>query len=565
MRVNAGASRVRITPSMDRPRPLLGWGDPRQIARRAATEIHSRAVYWEDPSGGRLVFVSVEVCFISESLRRGVMNRLKSDADLSFLREEEVVLTATHTHSAPGAYCHSILYNVPSKGYSPEVYETYVSGMIHSIREAWAARAPAILRHGAGEIPLREPVAFNRAIEAWNRNRDTEKFSASGRDQALYRVMDVISVRDLSGKPIALISWFAVHCTTLHRDFRAVHSDNKGLAAIQVERHFSERGHEMVALFAQGAAGDVSPNFKKYWFKRDVRGAFRDDEQSCDFNAEIQARYAIGIAENARPVEGSGIDSVLSHHDCTRIPVPPEWVGGQEGLSTGPAALGCPFMGGTAEGGGMSRLGLALFTAALKTAYWIKRRKIRNRYQGVKVICVELTEGKVFGDARPADLPIPSVLDPVIRVMRFWSRLRVFRGETMTPHVLPFQLFRLGNVGFIAGPGEFTTTAGKRIRELLLPVLAARGMDRLIFSGYANSYAGYITTEEEYDIQGYEGACTHFGRYTLLGYMALFRQLAHQWTGSEVPGARIPEVPPPAEKSASYLKKIDSEFFSRRG
>jgi hypothetical protein len=48
----------------------------------------------------------------------------------------------------------------------------------------------------------------------------------------------------------------------------------------------------------------------------------------------------------------------------------------------------------------------------------------------------------------------------------------------------------------------------------------------VILTGYANAYAGYVTTPEEYDAQAYEGASTHFGRWTLPAYMATFRELA---------------------------------------
>jgi neutral ceramidase len=565
MKAIAGAARRVITPSMQQPRPLLGWGDPKHIATRVALDIHARAVFFEDHEENRMVFVSVEVCFISESLRRGVMACLHQDPELAGLNEKDVVLTATHTHNAPGGYCHSILYNVPSKGYYPDVFEAYVMGIYQTIREAWRSRKPVVIAHGSGMIPLDEPVAFNRAMNAWNQNRDVEELSVSESHRAVDRNMEVLSILDSLGSPIALVSWFAVHCTSMHRDYFAIHSDNKGMASLRVEEHFRKQGSEMVAIFAQGASGDVSPNFRKYLFKREMRGADRDDERSCALNAAIQAEHALAICAQARPLRGAGISSILSYHDCTRVPVPPEWVEGRENVTTGPAALGCPFLGGTAEGGGMSPVALALFTLVLRSVYWVRGRKIRNRVHGSKIICLELTDGKVFGDSNPQDLPIPSLFDPVIRVMRFWSRIRVFKGETMTPHVLPFQLFRIGHLAFIAAPGEFTTTAGRRVRKMLEPMLKPLEVEHCIFSGYANSYAGYVTTEEEYEVQGYEGACTHFGQYTLLGYMGIFRQLAHQWTGKQVPEPRVPELPPPAMKSASYLRKINAGFFSRRG
>ena len=553
--MKAGAARVRITPQFNDPIPMLGWGDAKHRAKKAGTEIYSRAVAFQNEQGARLVFVCIEICFVSESIRLGVMKRLRDrEPDLGF-EEHEIVLTATHTHNAPGGYCHSILYNIPSRGYHPEVYETYVNGIVDSILLAWRERVPAYLVFGSGEIPLHEAVAFNRSVKAWNQNPEVPQYSFQERHRALDRTMDVLGVLDAEGVPLALISWFAVHCTSMHRDFFAIHSDNKGLASLQLESHFRELDAETVVIFAQGAAGDVSPNFKKHWFKREVRGAFRNDEKSCEFNGEIQSRYALKIYQEAKPIQGNALESILAYYDCTTIPIPPEWVEGKAGVTTGPAALGCPFLAGTAEGGGAPRIVVFLLETTLKVIYWIKGRKIQTPAQGNKIICVEMTAGKVFGDATPEDLPIPGLLDPLIRVIRFWSRIKLFKGEPMTPTVMPVQLFRIGPIAFVAVPGEFTTQAGVRIRKLLLPELKVKNIDRIVVSGYANSYAGYITTREEYQLQLYEGAGTHFGQYTLLGYQRVFLELARKWVGEKVINP-VRELPPPAMKSSSYLKKL---------
>ena len=568
--MKAGAARVDITPKIKDPLPLLGWGDPKHMAHHVFLPIHSRAVVLEDHAGKRLAFVCVEICFISESLRLEVMKRLNSAHarggwEAPF-REDEVVLTATHTHNAPGGYCHSILYNIPSRGYHPGVFETYVEGIVESVLLASRGLKPAILKSGAIEIPLHEQVAFNRSIQAYNSNRDVEPVPENRRERAVFRTMDGISAFDESGALIAHVNWFPVHCTSVHRDFHAIHPDHKGIASRILENEPGGAG--AVVIFAQGAAGDVSPNFRKYWFKRERRGRFRDDQKSAEFNAEIQAKYARKLLEGStclRSVSGHEpeLDSILSYHDCTNIPIPPEWVGGREGVRTGPAALGCSFMAGTEEGQGAPRALVVLAEWILRAVYFLKGRRLSQSVHGNKVICVELSAGKVFGDSKPEDLPIPGWLDPLMGVIRFWSRIRVFRGEPMTPTRMPIQLFQIGKIGFAAVPGEFTTQAGQRLRSLLLPILKARGVERVVISGYANSYAGYVTTEEEYQVQRYEGACTHFGRYTLLGYQALFRRLAQIWCRVSLSDPSLRECGIPVRKTASELKKLDSRFFLR--
>ena len=560
--MKTGASRIDITPTLARPLPLLGWGDPKHFGNRVSTPIFSRAVAFEDERGGRVFFTSVEICFISESIRLGVMRGLKERAPELLIQDHEVMLTATHTHNAPGGYCHSILYNIPSRGYHPEVYRTYVDGVVESILLAWERRVPSRISCGSGEIDPSKPVAFNRSIEAWNQNPDVVKRSFEERHLALDRTMDLLVARNLEGGVIVAITWFAVHCTSMHDDHDGIHSDNKGVAARMLEEAL---GGGAIALFAQGAAGDVSPNFRKFRWKQDVRGEFPEDEESCRFNAAIQVEMALELMAVAQPIGEDRVDSTLSWHDLTRLPIPSEWVGGRKTVFTAPAALGCPFLGGTAEGGGANPLVVFSIESVLRLLGALRLRKVRNSGQGNKVICVDLTEGRVFGDAKPENLPIPGMVDPLIRVMRFWSRIRLFKGEAMTPTVLPVALFRIGGWGFIAGPGEFTTQSGVRIRNLLSPILKTSGIRHLVFSGYANSYAGYITTDEEYQLQKYEGACTHFGRNTLLGYLAAFRQLAEDWTGAPRREYRVPAAKVPEAKSASYLRKLGVDFFLKRG
>ena len=563
--MKVGAARIDITPNFEIPRPLLGWGDPRHFGYRAETQIYARTVAFENRKKNRIIFSCVEVCFISESLRRGVMKRLLELASTLEFQEHEVVLTATHTHNSPGGYCHSVLYNLPSQGYYPDIYELFVEGITTSILEAWRKRKICTVKVASGELPTTERVAFNRSIDAWNENHDTVKYKYSERDHALFRQMDVLTAVDDAGNTTALISWFAVHCTTVHRDFSAIHSDNKGVASLKVERSFLDRGQETIALFAQGASGDVSPNFKRYPFKNEVRGAFRDDLQSAEFNGEIQARYALSLGRRACALNDDQLDSILAHHDCTRIPIPPEWVGGKIGLTTAPAALGCPFMGGTDEGVGTPPVllfGLELVLRLISKVYgW----RIQNKLQGTKLICIDLAEGKVFGDVNLDRLPLPGAIDPYIKLIKFWSRLKVFRRQSMAPDIMPVQLFRIGSWGFAALPGEFTTQSGVRIRGLLTPLLQEMGIHHIVLAGYANSYAGYITTEEEYQLQRYEGASTHFGRYTLLGYMALYRQLAEKWLNRPAGGRLIPEKKPPSEKASSYLRKLKHSLYSRLG
>src|SRR4029453_18107870 len=79
------------------------------------------------------------------------------------------------------------------------------------------------------------------------------------------------------------------------------------------------------------------------------------------------------------------------------------------------------------------------------------------------------------------------------------------------------QVLRIGQLALTTAPGEFTIVAGQRVRDAVAAQLGGIATHQIL-AGYANAYAGYVTTPEEYDLQHYEGAATHFGRYTQSAY-----------------------------------------------
>jgi neutral ceramidase len=88
-------------------------------------------------------------------------------------------------------------------------------------------------------------------------------------------------------------------------------------------------------------------------------------------------------------------------------------------------------------------------------------------------------------------------------------------SKAWTPEVLPVQILRVGNLALVAVPFELTTMAGRRLRKTVQDRLASVGVDTVLVAGLSNAYAGYVATREEYALQDYEGASTHFGPWTL--------------------------------------------------
>ena len=67
--------------------------------------------------------------------------------------------------------------------------------------------------------------------------------------------------------------------------------------------------------------------------------------------------------------------------------------------------------------------------------------------------------------------------------------------------------------------------AGRRLRDAVMSELGDWA-HHIILAGYANEFAGYVTTPEEYDLQQYEAAHNLHGRWSLPAYQQVASQLA---------------------------------------
>ena len=114
-----------------------------------------------------------------------------------------------------------------------------------------------------------------------------------------------------------------------------------------------------------------------------------------------------------------------------------------------------------------------------------------------------------------------------------------------TPNIVDLQLFRLGHVVIIIAPGEATSMAGRRWRDAVASAahdVLQIGQPQVVLGGPANSYAHYISTEEEYQVQRFEGASTLYGPHTLAAYINLtISHISYLGTPAEV--SALPPLP----------------------
>jgi len=497
-----------------------------------------------DNGNAKTAFVNAELGFITLSIQQGVVKKLQADYPQLGYTETNLILTAQHTHSAPGGYSFYPLYNFPTPGFSEYIYTTIVDAMVEAIVKAEANKQPGKVKLGSGEFALDKEVSFQRSRVAYNLNPDIpKKIEANELHLGVNREMTMLCFETESGKPIGSVNWFAVHTTSLSNNLHKMNADNKGYAAKFLEKYFKEKGVEnYVGAFAQGNCGDVSPRFRYkknvlkwqrgYWY-----GKFDDDYKSAEYNGKLQCEKAVEIAEQNNTALAENIDSELLWVDFTNIHCKPEFANGKTDAYTSPACLGVAFFGGALmDGPGMPP---AIVPIAKRLTEKVKQKDIakngslpatvlKYKTQDPKNILFETNEGIMMGDRDLTKLLIPGFVDGSIAAMkRFYKTVGSKKDKVCyTARVLPIQITIVGEVAIAALPFEITTVSGNRLRKSLEERLKQRGINRVILAPYANGFSAYITTNEEYQAQMYEGGHTVFGQWSLAALQTKFDELA---------------------------------------
>jgi neutral ceramidase len=508
---------------------MLGWAMYYNTVHDIDQPIYARAFWFEDPrTGSRLAYVHCEIAFITQAVREDVVARLGQDHPELGLAEHNLLLTANHTHAAPGGYSRYFMYNISIPGFAQQVLDTIVDGIVNALVAAEAAKEPARLHRATGRFPEDTPVAFNRSWRAYSSNPENERIDFEHRHLGVDREMVLLRIEGVQGQPIGLINWFAVHTTNMHSDQHAISPDNKGWAAKLIEEELAAAaGAEgFVAAFSQGAAGDVTPNYRRYKGLPEMRGPSPDDKESVRINGRYQAELARQLYDQAlhNPPEPVQLDGKIRYADMSDRPVNPAFAKGREGQSTKGAMMGHRMLGGTAEGEGLPWFGMFF----IRLISEIKGLGIKaGPMQQPKKPVMDLIAQKQMG-VHYSRLLMPGFLHRDHYYMRLWGRNGGVGSSPLAPIITPAQIAVLGGLTIAALPGEPTTTAGRRMRQTLEEVMADYPSDRAVVMGYSNAYAGYITTYEEYHFQNYEGSSTPFGKWTAAAYRTTLYELARE-------------------------------------
>lgn len=537
-----------------------GWEDPLQVFGGLHTRQYARAYVFRTPCNGkRLMFVSADIGLMVGSLRSGVLDRIAADPELSpHYGPENLMLSATHTHSGPAGYSHYEAPNALHFGYDATVYEAIVQGLYQSIRLAHAnlIAHPATLspKLAIGELLN---ANINRSKPAFAMNAEDERrqfLNQRGEEVQVNKRVVQLNLRRDDGTAIGLINWFGVHPTTVGQATTLVSSDNKGYAAVGFEKlmrtdyRVAPGTDTFVAAFAQADEGDSSPNLfiEQYLPPDPRRGGGKDDYESNAINGTKQLAKALELHDQGKALSGP-VDYRFFHVAMNDVEVtdpvvlaslrhPPELDSADKRTCNG--ALGVSFAAGAEDGPGYTSEGIncaaspELIENAVADVQAVLDGKIPGHLLSAALVC-HVDALPLLGLGCQAEKPVLIPLHLLDTPLSALEQLIAFGALNLDlnlldlePKVLPVQLFRIGNLAILGLPWEVTTMSARRLRKTVLDELAPVGVDTVVVAGLVNDFVHYLTTREEYASQQYEGGSNIFGPWTLAAVQQESRRLA---------------------------------------
>jgi len=462
--LRAGAGRADITPPTGYP--LLGWARGDARAGGQHTRLFARAIVLQRGSR-RLALVAADLNMIAGGLAAQAARRAGFDP-------RDVILSASHTHAGPTGYSNFRFKDAafptpkaPDSGVSepdPLLYTFLVRRLALVLQRARADLAPAVAGWGRTRLV---GLTANRSLEAHLADHGLEVVRGAGRpaqdpDGVAHTIdpnVDVLRVDRLAaGRRVPLGAWstFANHGTVNHSTFGYYNADHHAAAARAFESAVRHAGHvppgrPVVNVYGNSDAGDVSAGLTR------SGPAVAEEVGRGEARAMLAAWNRAGSRLTRRP----------------RLEV--RWTRvcfcGQDtpfGALADHAVFGVSYLTGSEEGRG------PLFDAT-GDVYEGRRLAEPVGAQGVKI------------EARA---------DP---------------DRTLEPTAVPLTAARIGDRLVVTVPGEATAELGRRTRAAVLAATRKAGIGRVVLAGYANEYASYFTTPEEYGAQHYEGGTTVYG------------------------------------------------------
>ncbi|MFP3937418.1 MAG: neutral/alkaline non-lysosomal ceramidase N-terminal domain-containing protein [Phycisphaerae bacterium] len=232
--LRAGAAKLDITPPVGVPLAGYGGRKPKESVG-VRDRIFARAVSFSNGQS-TVTILGGDILLVTPNLREAVLERLDVPA-------EEVYFTATHTHSGPGGYSQSFLYELVLGDYDESVAEQLAEGFAEAVRLSRTEMTDATLRFARASA---RGASAGRYVR--NRLDNSPGYAAAA----------ALVAQDSEGAPIGSVVVFPAHATCLDDESHVLSGDYPGVMQSTLE---DQAGG--VVLFAAGAVGSMAPVERK--------------------------------------------------------------------------------------------------------------------------------------------------------------------------------------------------------------------------------------------------------------------------------------------------------------
>ncbi|KAK2744416.1 hypothetical protein FQN57_004313 [Myotisia sp. PD_48] len=543
---------------------LMGYANLSQVGSGLRQRLYSRTFLVENPNKREdcVIYIVLDAHSGDVAVRNGVLDALAAmGPEYSRYAAHNVAITGTHSHSGPGAWLNYLLPQITNLGFNKESYQAIVDGVVLSIRRAHGSRGPGRLSFDSAEL---EDGNINRSPFSYLANPEDERKRYPSNVDKTLSLLRFDRVRDK--KTIGVLTFYSVHGTSLFGNNTLVSGDNKGVAAYLFERSVqndSRFADNFVAGFSQSSVGDTSPN---------VNGATCEDTgEKCKFEDSTcggksglchgqgpfyggidkgtKSCFEIGrrqfstarslydkMDKSTRIIQGnSAVKSFHVYRDLSDFSFRSPF-DARKTLTTCSAALGFSFAAGTTDGPGVFDFTQNGTDAPSQSnPLWYVVRGVLHDPSKEQIACQH---------PKTILLDVGSVNTPYA-----WA-----------PNVIDFQLLRIGSLIIIVSSPESTTMAGRRWKEKISKAakeVLSINEPLVVLGGPANTYSHYVSTEEEYNVQRYEGASTLHGPHTLAAHInvtvSLLPYLASTSNTRPSPGLMPPVN---TNKSLSFIQPV---------
>ncbi|KAF4468134.1 alkaline ceramidase [Fusarium albosuccineum] len=509
---------------------LMGYADLSQTGTGLRQRLYSRAFIVANPDEPKEAFVYLVLDTQSgdTAIRRGILEGISAlGSDYAAYTADNVAVTGTHSHAGPAGWNNYLLPQLTALGLNQQSYQAIVDGAVLSVKRAHESLA--LGRLSAGKIRV-ENANINRSLFAYLNNPQSERDKYE--DEVDKELTMLKFTREKDDKVTGVLTWFAVHGTSLYGNNTLVAGDNKGVSAYLLENALGGTEgvtEDFVAGFSQAAVADTTANVEGAWCE-DGSGKQCDFEDStCGGKTETchgrgpfwglndggtKSCWEIGkrvfsqarklftqMQSNAAGVPVTG-KAVLGYHSFNDMANFTFTLRNGSTAKTCPAALGYSFAAGTTDGPGFFDFKQGDSGDPDASPLWGIVSKFLRNPSPEQVECQS---------------PKPILIDA---------------GEITQPYawaanIVDIQMLRVGNFFIIVSSPELTTMSGRRWRNSIVEEVQDRGgledgADPIVVAGGpANTYVHYVTTPQEYEVQRYEGASTIHGRNSLDAYINL--------------------------------------------